>query len=50
MAPGDYVLQVVVTDHLANRKHQTATQTIDFEIVREAAERSSYPLAEHGVR
>jgi len=33
MAPGEYVLQVLVTDSLANPKHRTATQWIDFEIV-----------------
>jgi len=32
MPAGDYVLQVVVTDGLAGRKHATATQAIDFEI------------------
>jgi VWFA-related protein len=31
-APGDYVLQVIVTDKLASQKHRTATQSIDFEI------------------
>ena len=34
MTPGEYVLQVVVTDLLANQKHRVATQSIDFEIVR----------------
>ena len=34
LAPGDYVLQVTVTDPLAARDHQTATQWIDFEIVK----------------
>lgn len=34
MAPGDYVLQVMVTDLQADEKHRTATQWIDFEIVK----------------
>jgi hypothetical protein len=33
MEPGDYVLQVVVTDKIAKEKHRTATQWIDFQIV-----------------
>ena len=33
LTPGDYVLQVVVTDVLAKEKRRTATQWIDFEIV-----------------
>ncbi|HEX8474564.1 MAG TPA: VWA domain-containing protein [Pyrinomonadaceae bacterium] len=33
LAPGEYVLQVVVTDLLAPEKRRTATQWIDFEIV-----------------
>jgi hypothetical protein len=32
MTPGDYVLQVVVTDALAKDKYRTVTQWIDFEI------------------
>jgi VWFA-related protein len=32
LAPGEYVLQVVVTDTLRNDKHRAATQWIDFEI------------------
>jgi hypothetical protein len=32
MMPGDYVLQVVVTDKLAKEKYQVATQSMDFEI------------------
>jgi len=32
LTPGDYVLQVVVTDALASDKYNTATQWIDFEI------------------
>jgi hypothetical protein len=34
LTPGDYVLQVVVTDALAERKEQQATQWIDFKIVK----------------
>ena len=34
MQPGDYVLQVVVTDLLAKDNHRTTTQWIDFEILR----------------
>jgi hypothetical protein len=33
MTPGEYVLQVVVTDALAEAKYRTATQWIDFEMV-----------------
>jgi VWFA-related protein len=33
-APGDYTLQVVVTDLLAKESRRTATQWIDFQIVR----------------
>ena len=33
MEPGDYVLQVVVTDTLAKQKQQIATQFIEFEVV-----------------
>ncbi len=32
--PGEYALQLVVTDALAKEKHRTATQWIDFEIVK----------------
>ena len=32
MLPGDYVLQIIVTDPLAKEKLRTATQWIDFEI------------------
>jgi VWFA-related protein len=32
MAPGEYVLQVVVTDRLAKGKANTATQSTDFEV------------------
>ncbi|HET6668640.1 MAG TPA: VWA domain-containing protein [Pyrinomonadaceae bacterium] len=34
MQPGEYVLQVIVTDPLAKEKHRVATQWIDFEIVK----------------
>jgi hypothetical protein len=34
MAPGEYILQVVVTDPLAKEKYRVATQWIDFEIVK----------------
>jgi hypothetical protein len=33
LAPGEYVLQVTVTDPLAPKDHRTATQWIDFEIL-----------------
>lgn len=33
LPPGDYVLQVIVTDENAKGKHQIATQSIDFEVV-----------------
>jgi hypothetical protein len=32
MAPGEYVLQVIVTDKLAKNKFNTVTQSMDFEI------------------
>jgi VWFA-related protein len=32
MTPGEYVLQVIVTDKLAKSKFNTATQSMDFEI------------------
>jgi VWFA-related protein len=34
LTPGEYVAQVVVTDKLADEKHRTTTQWIDFEIVK----------------
>ncbi|HEV7747470.1 MAG TPA: VWA domain-containing protein [Pyrinomonadaceae bacterium] len=34
LVPGEYVLQITVTDPLADEKHRVATQWIDFEIVR----------------
>ena len=33
MTPGEYMLQIVVTDLLAKEKHRVATQWMDFEIV-----------------
>ena len=33
MAPGDYVLQVTITDNLAKEKHKSAVQFVQFEIV-----------------
>lgn len=33
MQPGDYVLQIIVTDELAEKKKQIATQFIQFEVV-----------------
>jgi hypothetical protein len=33
MQPGEYVLQVIVTDALADPKHRIATQWMDFEVV-----------------
>lgn len=34
MQPGDYVLQVIVTDLLADKKHRVASQWMDFQIVK----------------
>jgi VWFA-related protein len=34
LTPGDYVLQIVVTDELAKGKRATATQWLDFEIIK----------------
>ena len=34
MEPGEYVLQIIVTDKLAKEKYNTATQWMDFEIVK----------------
>jgi hypothetical protein len=34
MAPGEYVLQVIVIDPLAKSKNSLATQWIDFEITK----------------
>lgn len=32
VTPGDYVLQVAVTDQLAKEKYRSASQWIDFEV------------------
>ena len=32
MAPGEYVLQVIVTDKLAPEKYRIAAQSMDFEV------------------
>ena len=34
MEPGDYVMQVIVTDLVADQKHRIATQWMDFQIVK----------------
>jgi hypothetical protein len=34
LSPGDYVLQIIVEDHLGKEKTRTATQWIDFEVVK----------------
>jgi VWFA-related protein len=34
LIPGEYVLQLIVTDKLADEKHRIATQSMDFEIVK----------------
>lgn len=34
MLPGQYILQLIVTDQLAKEKFRTATQWIDFEVVK----------------
>lgn len=34
MLPGDYVLQIIVTDPLAKEKYRVTTQWIDFEIIK----------------
>jgi VWFA-related protein len=34
LPPGDYVLQVTVTDALADKKHQTTSQWMDFSVVK----------------
>ena len=33
LTPGEYVLQIIVNDGLADEKHRTASQWMDFEIV-----------------
>jgi hypothetical protein len=32
MPPGDYVLQLIVTDSLADKKHAVVTQAVEFEV------------------
>jgi hypothetical protein len=34
LVPGDYVLQIIITDKLAKEKYRAASQWIDFEIVK----------------
>ena len=34
LSPGQYVLQIIVEDSLAKEKVRTATQWIDFEVVK----------------
>lgn len=34
MQPGDYVMQVIVTDNLAKKKRQTVSQFVTFEIIK----------------
>jgi hypothetical protein len=34
LTPGDYVIQVVVTDLLADKKHSVATQWMDFQVTK----------------
>jgi hypothetical protein len=34
LPPGDYVMTVLITDTLADKKHQVATQSMDFTIVK----------------
>lgn len=34
ISPGDYVLQVIVTDKLAKQKYRVASQAIDFTVLR----------------
>lgn len=34
LGPGEYVLQIIIKDMLADEKHRTATQWMDFEIVK----------------
>jgi hypothetical protein len=33
MTPGDYILQVIVTDNLAKEKQKIASQFVQFEVV-----------------
>jgi len=32
--PGEYVVQIVITDTLTSEKHRTASQWADFEVVK----------------
>ena len=34
LTPGDYVIQIVVTDLLADRKHRVSTQWMDFQVLK----------------
>jgi hypothetical protein len=34
MSPGDYLLQVTVTDKLAKEKYRSVSQAVDFEVAR----------------
>jgi hypothetical protein len=34
MEPGEYAMQIVVTDKLAKEKFRTVAQSIDFEVVK----------------
>jgi hypothetical protein len=34
LPPGEYILQIIVTDALADKQHRHATQWIDFELVK----------------
>ena len=39
LTPGEYVLQVIVTDKLAKEKYHTATQWMDFELSKQTVEK-----------
>jgi hypothetical protein len=32
-SPGEYILQIVVTDKLADPRYRTATRWMDFEVI-----------------
>ena len=34
LTPGEYVLQLVVTDTLADKKYRTVTQWMDFDVIK----------------
>ena len=34
LIPGDYVIQIVVTDLLADQKHRVSTQWMDFQVLK----------------